>query len=395
MNKKFVLTFFFFIFQLTAYAEESLKTVYDKHFLMGTIWHGTKTPGGRDSKHYSPEGNQENIFLPLEKYLTVEQFNSITPENCMKPAFIQPKENVFTFDETDRMMDFAEANKLEVVGHTLVWKNATPSWFFVDAKGNKVSREVLIGRLKKHIRTVVGRYKGRVKYWDVVNEAVHVERIKGANKSVGIYRDSGWLDIIGPEYIEIAYRTANEVDPDAILLYNDFDLDKPSKLDFIISMIKDLRNKGVPVHGLGYQGHLFLDEPKLSSIERVIQKAKEAKIPLHITELDVSVLPNAWKHRAASVEDNFKLAAKFNPYHNKIPSKVLKAQAQRYKEIFDIFIKYSDVIERVTFWGVWDGNSWRNYKPMRGRTDYPLLFGRDFDYKPAYHSVIKIAKDNN
>ena len=103
-------------------------------------------------------------------------------------------------------------------------------------------------------------------------------------------------------------------------------------------MIKDLRNKGVPVHGLGYQGHLFLDEPKLSSIERVIQKAKEAKIPLHITELDVSVLPNAWKHRAASVEDNFKLAAKFNPYPNKIPSKVLKAQAQRYKEIFDIFI---------------------------------------------------------
>ena len=395
MNLKQYLILFIFIFPSKVFASDTLKTVYGEHFLMGTIWHGTKTPGGKESNHYSPDGNLENIFLPFEKYITVEQFNSITPENCMKPAFIQPKENVFTFEESDKMMMFAEQNDLKVVGHTLVWKNATPPWFFVDAKGNKVSREVLIQRLKNHIRMVVGRYKGRVKYWDVVNEAVHVKREKGKKKSIGIYRESGWLDIIGPEYIEIAYRTANEVDPKAVLLYNDFDLYNPAKLDFIISMIEDLRGRGVPIHGLGYQGHLFLDEPKLSSIERVIKKAEQAKIPLHITELDVSVLPNAWKHRAASVEDNFKLAKKFNPYPDKVPSKILKEQAERYKEIFDLFSNYKDVIERVTFWGVWDGNSWRNYKPMRGRTDYPLLFGRDFEYKPAYHSVIQSAKGKN
>ena len=397
MNLRQVLLLLFFTFSQTVFSSDTLKAVYEEHFLIGTIWHGTKTPGGKESKHYSPEGNSDNIFLPFEKFITLEQFNSITPENCMKPAFIQPKEDIFTFEEADKMMAFAEQNNLEVVGHTLVWKNATPSWFFLDDKGNKVSREVLIQRLKKHIRTVVGRYKGRVKYWDVVNEAVHIKRIKGENKSIGIFRESGWLDIIGPDYIEIAYQTANEADPEAILLYNDFDLDNSTKLDFIISMIQDLKDKGVPIHGLGYQGHLFLDEPKLSSIERVIKKAKKANIPLHSTELDVSVLPNAWKHRAASVEDNFKLAKKFNPYPDpdKIPAKVLKEQAERYKEIFDLFLNHKDVIERVTFWGVWDGNSWRNYKPMRGRTDYPLLFGRDFEYKPAYHSVIRVAKERN
>ncbi|MCK4960181.1 MAG: endo-1,4-beta-xylanase, partial [Planctomycetes bacterium] len=151
-----------------------------------------------------------------------------------------------------------------------------------------------------------------------------------------------------------------------------------------------LRANGVPIHGIGYQGHMFLDFPKLEEMESVLQSCAEAGIPLSITELDVSVLPNAWKHRGASVEDNFKLARKFNPYADGIPQEILQQQAKRYRDIFRLFLKYSDNIERVTFWGLWDGNSWRNYKPMEGRTDYPLLFDRNFQKKPAYHAI-KIA----
>ncbi len=360
---------------------ETLQGAFKDHFLMGTIWHGYKL--GNDSR---------NRHVAKEKEITATEFNAITPENCMKPMFVQPKKGVFTFAESDEMVDFAEANNLVVVGHTLVWKNQTPAWFFLDDKGGQVSREVLIERLKTHIRTVVSRYRGRIDYWDVVNEAVTVDRDQGERNQTASYKSTPWLEIIGPEYIEIAYRTAHEADPSAKLLYNDYNLDTEVKLDFSLAMIADLKSRGLPIAGLGYQGHLFLKEPSLAAIERVLRKTKQANIPLHITELDVSVLPNAWKHRSASVEQRFKLAKKLNPYPDGVPEKILAEQAKRYSDVFSLFLQYSDNIERVTFWGVWDGNSWRDYRPMLGRTDYPLLIDRKFEKKPAYDAVINLVK---
>ena len=363
---------------------QTLKDTFSDHFLMGTIWHGHKLGS-----------NNQNQFLEREKAVTVAEFNAITAENAMKPRQIQPRQGIFEFQESDEMISYAEDNNLTVIGHTLVWKNSAPDWFFVDDNGDTVSREILIERMKTHIQTVVGRYSGRINYWDVVNEAIETRRIKGGEGFEAFYKPSPWLDIIGPEYIEIAYRTAREADPSAKLLYNDYNLDQEAKLDFALQMIMDLKRRGVDIHGLGYQGHMFLDEPSLSSIERVFKRSREAGIPVHVTELDVSVLPNGWKHRAASVEDRFELAARYNPYTKTVPSKILEAQATRYSSMFKVFLKYSDVIERVTFWGVWDGNSWRDYHPMLGRTDYPLLFGRNFEKKPAYDAVIRIAGQAN
>lgn len=360
----------------------SLKDAFSDHFLMGTIWHG-----------HALGNNSTNRFLEKEKTITTLEFNAITAENCMKPSFIQPKEGVFTFAQSDEMMAFSEVNDLLVVGHTLVWKNSTPKWFFEDEKGNEVSREVLIERLKTHVQTVVSRYRGRIAYWDVVNEAIETRWLEEKQRYEAFYKPTPWLKIIGPEYIEIAYRAAHKADPSAKLLYNDYNLDQPAKLDFALTMIKDFKLRGVPIYGLGYQGHLFIDEPSMSSIERVLKKSSEARIPLHITELDVSVLPNGWKHRTASVEERLALQKKYNPYPAGVPDEVLVAQAERYKRIFKLFVKYSETIERVTFWGVWDGNSWRDYRPMLGRTDYPLLFGREFERKPAYDAVLDIVLD--
>ncbi|CAI8427913.1 MAG: Endo-1,4-beta-xylanase A [Flavobacterium sp. SCGC AAA160-P02] len=167
------------------------------------------------------------------------------------------------------------------------------------------------------------------------------------------------------------------------------------KIDFIVDMVKNLQSRGVPIHGIGSQGHMFMQHPALYQVNYWLKKCADAKIPLHITEMDMSVLPNAWKHKGASVEDRYDLAAKYNPYPNTVPKKVLQKQAKRYKNMFSLFLKYSDNIERVTFWGVWDGNSWRNYLPMIGRTDYPLLFDRNFKKKPAYYALKDLVKNRD
>ena len=375
---------FMCFFLPVALMASNLKEVFSDHFLMGTIWHG-----------HALGDESSNQFLEKEKTITALEFNTITAENCMKPSFIQPKEGLFTFAQADEMMAFSESNNLLVVGHTLVWKNSTPQWFFQDKNGNEVSRDVLIDRLKNHIQTVVGRYRGRIAYWDVVNEAIETRWIEKEGRFEAFYKPTPWLKIIGPEYIEIAYKAAHKADPSAKLLYNDYNLDQKAKLDFALAMIADFKQRGVPIYGLGYQGHLFIDEPSLASIERVLKKTDEANIPLHITELDVSVLPNAWKHRTASVEERLELQKKFNPYVKGVPDAVLAQQAERYKSVFELFVKYSDTVERVTFWGVWDGNSWRDYRPMEGRTDYPLLIGREFDRKPAYDAVLETVLETD
>ena len=358
----------------------SLKEVFSDYFLMGTIWHGHDI--------IDPSNHRINPYINREKELSAREFNSITAENCMKPDFTQPEDGVYTFDESDEMVMYAEENGMVIIGHTLVWHNQTPKWFFEDDEGKTVSRDILIHRLKTHIRTVVERYKGRIEYWDVVNELIHTRKINETNYEA-FYRNTPWYKIIGPEYIDIAFKTVLEVDPNAKLLYNDYNLDQNAKLDFAINMIKELRTKGIPIYGLGYQGHLLLKEPSLQQIERVFIKCKEANIPLHITELDVSVLPFGWDHRGIIISENTELSQALNPYAEGIPDSIKVALAERDKNIFSLFLRYSDILERVTFWGVWDGNSWRDYSPIRGRNDYPLLFDRDFNKKLAYDEVCK------
>ena len=367
---------FFFIFTISSFGQKNieigLSDLYKDYFLLGSIYHG------------SILGNKEvNKYLDNELIINSKEFNAITPENCMKPLFLLDIQGNYDFKESDKFVDFAIKNNLTIVGHTLVWKNSAPEWFFEDDSGNPVSREILINRLQEYIKTVVSRYKGKITYWDVVNEAVDVFKSKDGY-SYAALKSTPWYDIIGEDYIKIAFQAAHEADPSCKLLYNDYNMYQKEKTDFIIKMILKLRSEGVPIHGIGSQGHMFLNHPSIDQVKYWLSEISNANIPLHITELDVSVLPNAWKHRGASVEDSYDLAAEYNPFPNSLPTNKLKQQAKRYKSLFKLFLKYSNVIERVTFWGVWDGNSWRNYLPMKGRTDYPLLFDRNFKPKPAY-----------
>ena len=380
MHRVILLLLLFFSISSLCQNENGLAYLYKDHFLLGSIYHG------------SVLGNDElNLNQDQEHKIISKEFNTITAENCMKPLFLLDQNGNYNFEESDEFVDYAIENNLTIVGHTLVWKNSAPEWFFKDENGNTISREILIFRLKDYIKTVVSRYKGKISYWDVVNEAVDVFK-SDDNKSYAALKSSPWYDIIGEDYIKIAFEAAHDADPNCKLIYNDYNMYQSEKTDFIIDMVIKLKSEGVPIHGIGSQGHMFLNHPSLDKVDYWLRKISEANIPLHITELDVSVLPNAWKHRGASVEDRFDLAQEYNPYPNYIPSSKLKQQAKRYKSLFKLFLKYSHTIERVTFWGIWDGNSWRNYLPMKGRTDYPLLFDRSFKPKPAYFVLRDLVK---
>ena len=380
MHRVILLLLLFFSISSICQNENGLAYLYRDHFLLGSIYHGSVLGNNK----LNPNQDQEHKIISKE-------FNTITAENCMKPLFLLDQNGNYNFEESDKFVDYALENNLTIVGHTLVWKNSAPEWFFKDEKGNTISREILILRLKDYIKTVVSRYKGKISYWDVVNEAVDVFK-SDDNKSYAALKPSPWYDIIGEDYIKIAFEAAHDADPNCKLIYNDYNMYQTEKTDFIIDMVNSLKSEGVPIHGIGSQGHMFLNHPSLDKVEYWLRKILEANISLHITELDVSVLPNAWKHRGASVEDRFDLAQEFNPYPNYIPSSKLKQQAKRYKSLFKLFLKYSHTIERVTFWGVWDGNSWRNYLPMKGRTDYPLLFDRSFKPKPAYFMLRDLVR---
>ena len=380
MHRVILLLLLFFSISSLCQNENGLAYLYRDHFLLGSIYHGSVLGNNK----LNPNQDQEHKIISKE-------FNTITAENCMKPLFLLDQNGKYNFEESDKFVDYAIKNNLTIIGHTLVWKNSAPEWFFKDENGNTISREILILRLKDYIKTVVSRYKGKISYWDVVNEAVDVFK-SDDNKSYAALKPSPWYNIIGEDYIKIAFEAAHDADPNCKLIYNDYNMYQSEKTDFIIDMVNSLKSEGVPIHGIGSQGHMFLNHPNLDMVEYWLRKISDANIPLHITELDVSVLPNAWKHRGASVEDRFDLAQEYNPYPNFIPSDKLKQQAKRYKSLFKLFLKYSHTIERVTFWGVWDGNSWRNYLPMKGRTDYPLLFDRSFKPKPAYFMLRDLVR---
>lgn len=380
MHRVILLLLLFFSISSLCQNENGLAYLYRDHFLLGSIYHGSVLGNNK----LNPNQDQEHKIISKE-------FNTITAENCMKPLFLLDQNGNYNFEESDKFVDYAIKNNLTIVGHTLVWKNSAPEWFFKDENGNTISREILILRLKDYIKTVVSRYKGKISYWDVVNEAVDVFK-SDDNKSYAALKPSPWYNIIGEDYIKIAFEAAHDADPNCKLIYNDYNMYQSEKTDYIIDMVNNLKSEGVPIHGIGSQGHMFLNHPNLDKVEYWLRKVSDANIPLHITELDVSVLPNAWKHRGASVEDRFDLAQEYNPYPNYIPSDKLKQQAKRYKSLFKLFLKYSHAIERVTFWGVWDGNSWRNYLPMKGRTDYPLLFDRSFKPKPAYFMLRDLVR---
>ncbi len=317
--------------------------------------------------------------------LVARHFNSITPENIMKWEEIHPEPERYNFEASDQYVAFGEKHNMHIIAHVLVWHDQTPDWVFQDESGNPLSQAALLERMKEHIFTVMGHYKGRVHGWDVVNEAI----IKD-----GSFRKSKWLKIIGEDYVQKAFEFAREADPEAELYYNEFDYEFGPKTEGVIRLIQNLQSNGVRVDGIGIQGHWFLDYPKMDLLEAYIKNLSSLGVKLMITELDVGVLPFYPVDSTVVPLSSFdaEKQKEINPYPDSLPDTAHKDLAQRYAELLSFFRKHRDLFGRITFWAVHDGQSWRNYWPITGRSDYPMLFDRHCQRKPAFDAVVQTVQ---
>lgn len=347
----------------------ALKEVFDGAFLIGAALN----PG------------QFTEFDAAGARLVKKHFNTITAENVLKWAEVHPEPDRYDFEQADQFVDFSEANDMFIVGHTLVWHNQTPRWVFEDENGERLGREVLLERMHDHIQTVVGRYRGRIHGWDVVNEALNED---------GTLRQSPWLQIIGEDYIEQAFRWAHEADPDAELYYNDYSLENPAKRDGAVRLVRRLLDAGIPVAGIGTQAHHLIDpnHPTVEAQAAAIDSFAALGVDVMITEMDIAVLPRPQQYWGADITQSAELSAELNPFSEGLPDSVQVQLAQRYADLFDVFLQKSDKISRVTLWGVRDTDSWLNNWPIRGRTTYPLLFDGQGRPKPAFHAVVAAAR---
>lgn len=349
-------------------SDASLKTAYKNKFYIGTAM-SLPQIDGTDAKAVQ---------------IIKNQFSSIVAENCMKSMFLQPQEGKFFFDDADRFVSFGEKNNMFIIGHTLIWHSQLPKWFFTDHNGKDVSPEVLKQRMKSHITTVVSRYKGRVKGWDVVNEAIMED---------GSYRKSKFYEILGEEFIPLAFQYAHEADPDAELYYNDYNEWHPGKVATVVKMVKDFKSRGIRIDGVGMQAHVGMDSPSMEEYEKAILAYSQAGVKVNITELEISALPSPWGS-SANISDTVAFKKEMNPYTNGLPADVESRWENRYLDFFRLFLKHKDKIRRVTLWGVTDKQSWKNDFPVKGRTDYPLLFDRKDKEKPVVEKIIKLAEKN-
>ena len=363
--------------QQTETTSQTLKEAYSDAFKIGVAINATIV-SGEDSR-------AQEIIL--------EQFNTVTPENVMKAEVINPEPGIFDFTAADAYVDFSEKNNLFTVGHTLIWHNQTPTWFFQDANGNPNTAEAQIERMRQHIQAVAGRYAGRIDAWDVVNEVIDND---------GSYRSTtAWVKSVGDgdELVKNAFRFANEYAPNTELYYNDFNAWRPAKRDGIMRMVRMLQKEGIKIDGVGIQGHWGLNYPKNEYIEAAIDSFASLGVKVMITELDVDVLPltkegqiigTGMLHPQYQLEE-FK--EYLDPYANGLPEDIQIALADRYSELMGIFYRKRDKIDRVTFWGLHDGMSWKNNYPINARTNYPLLYDRELKPKMAVDAILKVPEE--
>lgn len=303
------------------------------------------------------------ILKSADSMLIISQYNSLVPENHMKPMWIQPKENEFKFENADYIVAFAKRHRMKMRGHTLVWHNQTPQWFFKEGDQTG-SKEVLKERMKKHIQTVMSRYKDDVYAWDVVNEAI--------SDQTGEYlrTSSPWYKILGEDYLEMAFRYAREAAPNAKLFYNDYNTCFPEKRGNIIKLIKSLQAKGIKIDGIGMQGHWKIGSPTKEQIETTIDQFAALGLTVQITELDVSVYQSDQDKQVEMTPE------------------LEQQQADYYQMCFEVFRAKKDKISGLTFWGAADNTTWLNNFPVFNRKNYPLLFDTKLQPKKAFFQVV-------
>lgn len=352
---------------------QTLKDVYKDAFRIGTAVTPAITSG-------ADKASQD---------IVINHFNSITVENVMKAALINPEPGVFNFKPADDFVAFGEKHNMFIIGHTLVWHNQCPAWFFTNAQGKPNSKEEQIERLRSHIQTVAGRYAGRVHAWDVVNEVIDED---------GNYRPTTWVNAFGngDTLVKYAFKFAAQYAPNTELYYNDFNAWRPSKRDGIVRLVKMLQKEGIRIDGVGIQGHWGLNYPKTKYIEDAIDAYAACNVKVMITELDVDVLPLTKEGQIIGqgmADKQFQLEefkTYLDPYQKGLPDSVQHLLSNRYAELFSIFYKRKEKIDRVTLWGVHDGMNWKNDYPIPRRTNYPLLWDRQRQPKPALQAVMAV-----
>ncbi len=319
--------------------------------------------------------NLATAIEPQDAYdyneLILTQFNEITIENQMKPNVIHPEENKYYYNGADQLVEFAKENNLRVRGHGLVYGSTTPDWFFKDENGGAATEDDVMARLENHIKTIVSRYKGKIYCYDVVNEAFGHKNFNGSDKFYSFFKSD--------EYIKNAFIWAHEADPDAILILNDNYFDIPSKRQLIYEKILEWKNEGIPVHGIGFQNHLFLDT-SLEAIEETIKLFSQIPdFKIFITELDIS----AYGHNDQNVS---------NVYPEYMVDEVKEMLGRKYASLFDIYRKYSAHIETVGTWNVCDKECWLDENWASGRKHYATLFGYNLEPNPAFYGVADVEK---
>ena len=341
----------------------SLKDAYRSEFLIGSAL-GGKLPGS---------------YTPVELELIARQFNAATPEVCMKPRPIHPSENTWHFDEADAFVRFCQTNSIVPFGHTLVWHEDCPDWFFQDGE-HAASRDLVLRRLKDHIQTILKHFKGKIRAWDVVNEAI-------SDDPRQFWRKTKWHDAIGDDLVEQAFRFAHEADPDLQLQYNDYNIESEPKRSRAIKLLKDLQAKGIPVATVGIQGHWSLDHVPYADLEKAIDAFHSMGLQVAISELDLDVLS---RKRPSGADDGGSAMRAAVAAPRPCPPEILRRQAEQYARLFELFHRHRGAITRVSFWGIDDAHTWLNGWPFP-RYDHPLLFDRQAEPKPAFWSVIGIV----
>ncbi len=345
----------------TEEALPSLKDVYKADFLIGTAL----------------SERQINEQDPGAKVLVPQQFNAATPENIMKAEIIHPAWDQYNFTAADKLIEYGNKNNIQINGHTLIWHSQLPAY-----ARQIQSADSFRLFFTNHINTVAGRYKGKVASWDVVNEALNED---------GTMRQSVFLKHLGEDFVTEAFRLAAEASPGTELYYNDYNNEQPAKRAGAIRIIKKIQDAGVRIDGVGIQGHWHLGKVPLQHIEESILEYAALGIKVSFTELDIEVLPRNFT--GADVNQGLQGDPSLNPYTAGLPDSVQAQLANDYAALFQLFLKHRDKIDRVTFWGVHDGQSWLNGWPVRGRTNHPLLFDRQCQPKPAFHRVIATGKN--
>lgn len=375
MTKKILSLVVLIAVAVSALQAQSLKQAYRDYWRMGISVNQWEVA--------AEANNDQTSHFPQ----IVQHFDWLVAENCMKCEVVHPQEGVYDFTLADQFVNKALASGCHVVGHCLIWHSQLAPWFFTDAEGKQVSAEVLKKRMREHIFTILGHFRGRVEAWDVVNEAFEDD---------GSLRRSKFYEILGEDYIPLAFQYAHEADPNVELYYNDYSMNKATKVEGVVNFFRPLLAKGMPLTAIGLQGHLILgDSDYLTEYEHAVETIASLGVKAQFTELDLSVLPNPYGFSGANVSDRFAYREALDPYKKGLPAAKQQEFDQFWVDFFTMLMRHKSDILRMGFWCMTDGNSWRNGFPVKGRTDYATLFDRQGQPKPTVQKLIDLAAPAN